>query len=188
MIDERAVEATAGSGRHAEEVVALILAEAKAKNVSSETPSRRLVIGSDQTLSLRRRGAAQAGRHGRGATASAGCPARRIISTAPLPRPWRRDGVAHVDEARMTMRPLDPAFIGRHLARVGEKALDQRRRLPDRRARASSCSKIEGDHFTIVGLPLLPLLGELRQSGCDRWLSLRRPSSAAIRSPIRVRR
>ena len=103
-----------------------------------------------------------------------------------------RDGEtlwSHVAVARLTMRALEPAFIGRYLARVGDKALSSVGAYQIEGEGIQLFEKIEGDYFTIVGLPLLPLLAALRDLRCDRWLSVRsRPSSAAIRSRIRARR
>ena len=60
---------------------------------------------------------------------------------------------------------LDPAFIGRHLARVGAKALQSVGAYQIEGEGIQLFEKIDGDYFTIVGLPLLPLLAELRQLG-----------------------
>ncbi|EIM74000.1 Maf-like protein [Nitratireductor aquibiodomus RA22] len=63
------------------------------------------------------------------------------------------------------MRDLDPAFIGRHLSNVGEKALASVGAYQIEGEGIQLFEKIEGDTFTIVGLPLLPLLAELRRLG-----------------------
>ncbi|HMQ57186.1 MAG TPA: Maf family protein, partial [Rhizobiaceae bacterium] len=73
---------------------------------------------------------------------------------------WR-----HVSIARMTMRRLDPAFIGRHLARVGERALKSVGAYQLEGEGIQLFEKIEGDYFTIVGVPLLALNAELRRIG-----------------------
>ena len=73
---------------------------------------------------------------------------------------WR-----HVGIARLTMRKLEPAFIGRHLARVGDKALSSVGAYQIEGEGIQLFEKIEGDYFTIVGLPLLPLLAALRELG-----------------------
>ena len=162
-IDERAVEkAVEGSGVTPGELAA-ILAEAKAVEVSERRPGR-LVIGADQTLSLgdevlhkprdmeeaRRRLLALSGR------------THELNSAVVVARDgavvWR-----HVGVARLTMRELDPAFIGRHLSRVGEKALSSVGAYQVEGEGIQLFDTIEGDHFTIVGLPLLPLLAELRR-------------------------
>ena len=73
---------------------------------------------------------------------------------------WR-----HVETARLQVRQLSDAFIADYLDAewpevgytVGVFRLE---------AAACSCStSIEGDHFTILGMPLIPLLGALRERG-----------------------
>ena len=73
---------------------------------------------------------------------------------------WR-----HVETASLTMRDLSPAFIGQHLARVGDKALGSVGAYQIEGEGVQLFDRIEGDTFTIVGLPLLPLLRELRRLG-----------------------
>ena len=164
-IDERAVEETLhGSGASPEDV-AQVLAEAKALDVSGKNPGR-LVLGCDQTLSLgeelfhKPKDMEGARRHllklsGR---------THQLNSAIVLARNgeaiWR-----HVGVASLTMRKLDPAFIGRHLARIGEAALGSVGAYQIEGEGVQLFEKIEGDHFTIVGLPLLPLLKELRELG-----------------------
>jgi septum formation protein len=162
-IDERAVEAAlAGSGTNPEDVAA-ILAEAKATGVS-ERHQEALVIGSDQTLSLdderfhkpadmeaaRRQLLRLSGR------------THQLSSAVVLVRGgetlWRHLAVAH-----MTMRRLDPAYIGRYLSRVGDAALSSVGCYQIEGQGIRLFEKIEGDFFAIVGLPLLPLLAALRQ-------------------------
>jgi septum formation protein len=73
---------------------------------------------------------------------------------------WRHVAVAH-----MTMRRLDPAHVGRYLSKVGEAALSSVGCYQIEGEGIQLFEKIEGDFFTIVGLPLLPLLAELRKRG-----------------------
>ena len=164
-IDERAVEQTLeGSGASPEDL-AQVLAEAKALEVSERQPGR-LVLGCDQTLTLdnelfhKPEDMEDARRHllklsGR---------THQLNSAAVLARNgetfWH-----HVGVANLTMRKLEPAFIGRHLARVGPMALNSVGAYQIEGEGIQLFDKIEGDHFTIVGLPLLPLLEELRQLG-----------------------
>ena len=164
-IDERAVElALEGTGSTPEDV-ALVLAEAKALRVSEERPGA-LVLGCDQTLSLagelfhkpvdmegaRRHLLALSGR------------THQLCSAVVLARDgvalWRYAGIAN-----MTMRKLSPAFIGRHLARVGNRALGSVGAYQIEGEGIQLFEKIDGDHFTIVGLPLLELLNKLREMG-----------------------
>lgn len=164
-IDERAVEAPLQDSGVSPEDVAVILAEAKALEVSERRPGA-LVLGCDQTLSLgdevfhkpadmegaRRHLLALSGK------------THQLNSAAVLVRNgevlWR-----HVGIANLTMRKLEPAFVGRHLARVGDKALSSVGAYQIEGEGIQLFEKVEGDHFTIVGLPLLPLLSELRRLG-----------------------
>ena len=79
-----------------------------------------------------------------------------------------RDGTLdwrHVDTARLQVRPLSEAFIADYLDAewpevgytVGVFRLEGRG--------VQLFSSIEGDHFTILGMPLIPLLGALRVRG-----------------------
>ncbi len=164
-IDERMVEAPlAGSGATPEEV-AEVLAEAKAIEVSGRNPGA-LVLGCDQTLSLgdrlfhKPKDMEDARRH---LLALSG-KTHHLNSAAVLVRDgetlWRT-----VSVARLTMRPLDPAFIGRHLARVGDKALRSVGAYQIEGEGIQLFERIDGDYFTIVGLPLLPVLAALRDLG-----------------------
>jgi septum formation protein len=63
------------------------------------------------------------------------------------------------------MRKLDPAFIGRHLARVGAKALSSVGAYQIEGEGIQLFERVGGDYFTIVGLPLLPVLAKLREFG-----------------------
>ncbi|MDH6231345.1 septum formation protein [Mesorhizobium soli] len=164
-VDERAVEAPLeGTGTTPEEV-ALILAEAKALNVSERYPGA-LVIGCDQTLSLddrifhKPRDKEDARRH----LLDLSGKTHQLNSAVVLVR----DGEvlwSDVPIARLTMRKLDPGFVGRHLAAVGDKALDSVGAYQIEGQGIQLFEKIDGDYFTIVGLPLLPLLKELRKLG-----------------------
>ncbi|WP_442580840.1 Maf-like protein [Mesorhizobium sp. ASY16-5R] len=164
-VDERAVEAPLnGSGATPEEV-AEVLAEAKAIEVSDRHPGV-LVLGCDQTLSLgdrlfhKPKDMEDARRH---LLALSG-KTHHLNSAAVLVRDgnvlWRT-----VSVAKLTMRTLEPAFIGRHLARVGQKALHSVGAYQIEGEGIQLFDKIEGDYFTIVGLPLLPVLAALRDLG-----------------------
>ena len=161
-LDERAVEDTLeGSGVTPAEV-ADILAQAKAETVSDGQPGR-IVLGCDQTLALgddilhkprdmeeaRRRLLALSGK-------------THILNSAAV---LVRDGAVlwrGVSSARMTMRHLNPAFVGRHLAAVGNVALSSVGAYQIEGPGIQLFERIEGDVFTIIGVPLLPLLAALR--------------------------
>jgi septum formation protein len=164
-IDERAVEAAlAGSGAATEDAEA-VLAEAKAVAVSERHPDA-LVIGSDQTLSLddellhkvadmeaaRRQLLRLSGRTHQLSSA--------VVLAGQGNALWRHTAVAH-----MTMRKLDPAAVGRYLSDVGDAVLGSVGCYQIEGEGVRLFEKIEGDFFTIVGLPLLPLLAALRDKG-----------------------
>jgi septum formation protein len=164
-IDERAVEAAlAGSGATPGDV-ASVLAEAKAVAMSELYPEA-LVIGSDQTLSLgdellhkpvdmeaaRRQLLRLSGKTHQLSSA--------VVLAGQGAAIWRYVSVAH-----MTMRKLDPAYVGRYLSKMGEAALSSVGCYQIEGRGVRLFEKIEGDFFTIVGLPLLPLFAALRDRG-----------------------
>ncbi|MGR9347356.1 Maf-like protein [Rhizobium leguminosarum] len=164
-IDERAVEAPLERAGVRPDAVALVLARAKAEEVSSRFPDS-LVIGSDQTMSLgdrvfhKPKDMADAASH---LQALSGVTHRLNSAVAIV-----SDGVAlweHLAHAELTMRPLTAEFIARHLARVGEKALSSVGAYQLEGQGIQLFEKIEGDYFTILGLPMLPLLQKLRELG-----------------------
>ncbi len=164
-IDERASEAPLLKSGASAEDIASVLAEAKALDVSTRFPDEP-VLGADQTLSLgdelfhKPADMESARRHllklsGRTHILSSALILARRGETI-----WR-----HVSVARLTMRELSPAFIGQHLARVGEAALSSVGAYQYEGEGIQLFEAIDGDYFTIVGLPLLPLLAELRRLG-----------------------
>lgn len=164
-LDERAVEAPLQQSGATPEDVARVLAEAKAVAVSEIAPGR-LVLGCDQTLSLGDRvfhkppttDAAQE-------TISALSGRTHQLNSAAV---LALDGQAvwhHVAVARMTMRVLSPAEIGRYCGRASETILQSVGAYQIEGLGAQLFERIEGDYWTVVGLPLLPVLGALRERG-----------------------
>ena len=79
-----------------------------------------------------------------------------------------RDGdvlFAHVDTARLTMRDFSDDFLEQYLDMAGEAALASVGGYQLESIGIHLFERVEGDYFTILGLPLLPLLGFLRQNG-----------------------
>ncbi|WP_026607794.1 Maf family protein [Methylocapsa acidiphila] len=164
-IDERLVEAPLRAVGAAGGEIALHLARAKALAVATSRPER-LVVGADQVLALgdrifakppdRAAAAAQlAALSGRAHELhSAFCVARGntiLFEAAPV--------------ARLVMRPLSAAFIEAYLSMAGEAALCSVGAYQLEGLGVHLFEKIEGDHATILGLPLLPLLAFLREEG-----------------------
>src|SRR5690606_26268049 len=163
--DERTVETTLEGSDVTPDDVALILGEAKAQDVSQRNPDA-WVIGSDQTLSLDGRifhkpaDMEDARRHLLALSAKTHQLNSAVVIARGGETVWRHVGVAH-----LTMRKLDPGFIGRHLAEVGDKALSSVGAYQIEGRGIQLFEKIDGDYFTIVGLPMLPLLASLRELG-----------------------
>jgi septum formation protein len=67
--------------------------------------------------------------------------------------------------ATLTMRKLSPAFIGRYLAAAGEGVLSSVGAYQIESLGVQLFEAIDGDYFSILGLPLIPLLDTLRREG-----------------------
>lgn len=164
-VDERAVEAPLARSGAGPQDVASVLAEAKALEVSTRFPEA-YVIGADQTLSLGERIFHKSAdmEEARRNLLSLSGRTHHLNSAIAVARAgdtlWR-----HVEVVDMTMRELAPEFIGRYLARAGDRALSSVGAYQIEGEGIQLFERIEGDYFAIVGLPLLPLLATLRGLG-----------------------
>jgi septum formation protein len=163
QIDERAVEAKADLADAA--AVARLLARAKAEAVARTLPGR-LVLGADQTLT---RGAKRFSKPASRAEAVEQLRALRgrtheLNSALAL---VRDDAVLFdcVDSARLAMRDISDRFIDDYLDMAGEAALASVGAYQLEGLGVHLFERIHGDYFTVLGLPLLPLLAYLRQNG-----------------------
>jgi len=163
QLDERAMEAQAGPLDAA--AAARLLARKKAEAVAATLPGR-LVLGADQTLA---RGKTRFGK-----------PADRAAAAEQL-RELRgrthelnsglalvRDGKMLfdcVDAARLTMRDFSEAFLEDYLDMAGRAALASVGAYQLEGLGVHLFERVDGDYFTILGLPLLPLLAFLRTNG-----------------------
>jgi septum formation protein len=162
-IDERSVQKNSGLSAPGE--IAGLLAREKACFVSSKNPGR-YVIGADQTLALGSRlfskpaGRAQAADQLR-LLAGGTHELHSAVAVA-------RDGkimFSDVSVARMTMRRLDESAIEAYLDQAGQAVTTSVGAYQLEGLGVHLFERIEGDHFTILGLPLLPLLAFLRGEG-----------------------
>jgi septum formation protein len=160
-IDERAIQQKSGLLQPGE--IAALLAQEKARLISARMPDR-YVVGADQTLALGGRLFSK--------------PAGRVQAAEQLQAlagntHELHSGVAvarggtvlfsDVAVARMTMRPLSGDEIRTYLDAAGEAVTTSVGAYQLEGLGVHLFERIEGDHFTILGLPLLPLLAFLRR-------------------------
>jgi septum formation protein len=165
-IDEDGVTAGLQAEQASPEKIADALAELKAVKISRANPGV-LVLGADSVAvaadgallakpETRARAEAQL-RQLSGTT-------HRLISAAVIAENgtpvWRAGGAA-----RLTMRPLSDAFIGHYLDAEGEAVLGCVGCYRIEGLGAQLFARVDGDQFTIRGLPLLALLDYLRVRG-----------------------
>jgi nucleoside triphosphate pyrophosphatase len=163
-LDERSLEADAESQEPA--AVAAFLARKKAAAVAASHPGR-LVLGADQTLAL---GAKRFSK-----------PADRTAARAQLQAlrgrthelhsaiAFVQDATVlfeHVDTAKLTMRLFSERFLDFYLDTIGDGATASVGAYQVEGPGVQLFERIEGDYFTILGLPLLPVLDFLRRQGC----------------------
>ena len=167
-VEERPVKVKLASTRARAETVAATLAELKAVAVS-RLHSEALVIGADQVLDCdgklfdKPSSADVAKRHLRELRGKR----HRLVTAAAV----AVDGLVtwrHVSTATLTMRVFSDVFLDAYLAQAGDAVLSSVGAYQIEGLGAQLFSKVDGDHFTILGLPLFPLLEHLRQAGAIR--------------------
>jgi septum formation protein len=140
------------------------LARAKADVVAASLPGR-LVLGADQTLA---RGAKRFGKPADRAEAADQLRALRgrtheLHSALALVRD-KEAVFTCVDTARLTMRDFSDRFLNDYLDMAGDAAMNSVGSYQLEGIGIHLFERVEGDYFTILGLPLLPLLNFMRQS------------------------
>ena len=140
---------------------AMQLAEMKAVRVSQSRPG--LVIGGDQMLALgeealdKPRDLAEAKSHLLRLSGKSHTLETAIVVCEEGRPVWR-----HLARPKLTMRPLSAEFIDDYVERCGSALLTTVGAYQLEGYGAQLFSRIEGDYFSILGLPLLPLLDYLR--------------------------
>ena len=165
-VDERVVEVPLLAAGATPAAIATALATAKALDVSRERPDD-LVLGADQTLALGRRMFTKA------ANLSEARGTLEILSgrTHSLHSAWVlakggqvvESGIAN---ARLTMRLLGADFLDRYITEEGPALCESVGAYRLEGSGINLFDTIEGDHTTILGLPLLAVLAALRKHGC----------------------
>ena len=162
-IDERKIEAELTRKNATPPEIAVALAKTKAIEVSIKSPDTH-VVGSDQVLSLDGRllhkpaDMSEAGDHIRamsGRTHHLNCGVAIAHQGVVV---W-----SDVSIARMTMRPISESFLEKYLAMSGEGILGSVGAYHFEGPGIQLFDRIEGDYFTILGLPMLALLAGLRE-------------------------
>jgi nucleoside triphosphate pyrophosphatase len=145
--------------------VAEVLARAKAEAVS-ELARQAYVIGGDQILAL--------GKTVMSKPDSMEAARRQLLDlsgkthtlhTAVAVATNGETLWAETTVATLTMRKLTPEFIGRYLASAGDEVLGSVGAYQLESLGVQLFDKIGGDYFSILGLPLIPLLDTLRREG-----------------------
>lgn len=164
-VDEDEIKRSLTAQRAPPQDVAETLAEMKACRVSSRHPEA-LVVGGDSTLACNGRmfdkpptmAAARAQLMAlRGQT-------HELFSSVVVARGGQR--IWHWGErARLTMRRFDEVFLDAYLARAGETVTTSVGAYRLESVGAHLFNRVDGDYFTILGLPLLPLLSFLANHG-----------------------
>lgn len=165
-VDEDAATAALLAQGHGPAALADALAELKARRVSARHPEA-LVLGADQVLAFDDGTRLEKPRNretlARQLTQLSGRP-HRLFAAAVLARAgtplWRHTGIA-----RLHVRPLSADFIARYAARVPDSVLQSVGGYHVEALGVQLFEAIEGDLFTVRGLPLLPLLAQLRRLG-----------------------
>jgi septum formation protein len=162
-VDERAIERglKAANPRR----VASALATAKAVSVSRRLPEA-IVIGADQTLDLAGRSIAKpADRAAAARQLRALSGKTHALHSASAVAREGRVVARQTKSARLTMRALSNTEIGSYLDAIGDDALASVGSYQLEGLGVRLFERIDGDYFTILGLPMLPLLAALRKLG-----------------------
>jgi septum formation protein len=163
-VDERAIETASSETKTDPEAAARLLAREKALSVARRRVG--IVLGADQTLALGKR---------RFSKPDSRAAARDQLSALAGRTHSLHSAVAVVSNgdvlfetvstAHLTMRALPDAALDAYLDSAGARVTASVGAYQLEGLGVHLFEKIEGDHFTVLGLPLLPLLAHFRKAG-----------------------
>lgn len=165
-VDEAAIAATLLEQNESPQAIAIALAHAKAEAATRKMPDR-FILAADQTLDHRgrllmkpvdRENAWQQLRALRGTP--------HFLHSAAVLRKGDRVLWAGTASARLTMRSFSDAFLEAYLDAIGPAVCETVGGYQLEALGPHLFEEIEGDHATILGLPLIPVLHALRDLGC----------------------
>jgi septum formation protein len=165
-LDEHAMRQAVGStGALSPQDIAEVLARAKAEAVSELMPGA-FVIGADQVLAFEGRILSKPDSMEAARKELLDLSGRSHILHSAVALATNGGTVwAHSEDSTLVMRKLSPQFIGRYLAAAGDEVLSSVGAYQLEGLGIQLFEKIDGDYFSILGLPLLPLLDALRREG-----------------------
>ncbi|SHJ01199.1 septum formation protein [Roseomonas rosea] len=164
-VDEASIKESAMAEGFPASDAAILLAEAKARRIAARHPEA-LVIGCDQILTLGDRwfdkpeSPAEARTHLQALRGQTHHLVTAVLLWRNGQRIWQ-----HVATPRLTMRPFSDAFLDAYLALEGETVTTTVGAYRLEGPGIHLFDRVDGEHAAILGLPLLPLLGFLRQHG-----------------------
>ena len=164
-IDERAAEAAAPAEAAKPDGAAVLLARAKALETAKRNAGK-LVLGADQTLALgaKRFSKPTSRDAARAQLAELSGQTHSLHSGIAVVRD--RDVLFEtVSSAHLTMHKMSGAFLEAYLDAAGERVMQSVGGYQLESVGVNLFEKIDGDHFTILGMPLLPLLAYFRKAG-----------------------
>jgi len=163
-LDERELEALSPSQQSA--AVATFLASKKALSVELSNPGR-LVLGADQLLALDGKRFSKPGDRASARAQLLALSGRTHTLYSAIAFVQNASVLfEHVSSARMTMRALSDRFLDHYLDVVGEAATESVGAYQLEGIGIQLFERVEGEYFTVLGLPLMEVLDFLRQQGC----------------------
>ncbi len=167
-LDEDAIKDDCLARGHSPKSVALRLAEAMALHVAKQ--NRGLVLGGDQILQLDKEMISKSANLAE---------ARGLLLRMSGKSHYLHAGMAlcedgqliwsHVETAEMQVRKLSEAAVDAYLAKAGDAILSSVGCYHLEGLGVNLFEAIRGDYFTVLGLPLMPLLAKLRNLGAASW-------------------